>query len=325
MPAVERIDPKMVFTPAEWEHLTSRESWRGPWLVAHCWGTIIAAVALVTIWSNPFTWLIAVTIVGTRQLGLAILMHEAAHGGLHANKAINEFVGQWLCAVPVGASLAGYRTYHLKHHRYTQQPEDPDLGLSAPFPISKDSFCRKAFRDLTGQTFVKQRLPLFVELFRTTQPAVEQAHDDEHENFLSSGAQAMVNFLIVNAILFALFYFAGAGIWFAGVWLVAMATWFPLVTRVRNIAEHACTSTGNDPFSHARTTHANFLERAFIAPYWVNYHAEHHLFMYLPCYRLPEAHGLLSDKGLIARVEVASGYLDVLRLATSRVRPAHAA
>jgi len=325
MPAVERIDPKTVFTPGEWARLTSRSSARGLWLVAHCWGTIAAAVALVTIWPNPLTWLIAVMIVGTRQLGLAILMHEAAHGGLHANKAANEFAGQWLCAVPVGASLAGYRAYHLKHHRYTQQPEDPDLGLSAPFPISKDSFYRKAFRDLTGQTFYKQRSPLFLELFRGAQPSVEQAHDDEHENFLSSGAQAMVNFLCVNAILFALFWLAGAGIWFVGVWLVAMATWFPLVTRVRNIAEHACTSTGPDPFSHARTTHANFLERAFIAPYWVNYHAEHHLFMYLPCYNLPEAHRLLSEKGLIARVDVAPGYLDVLRLATSRVRPAQAA
>ena len=321
MPIVERVDPKTVFSAEEWARLTSRNSWRGMWLVAHCWGTIIAAVALVTLWPNPFTWLIAVMIVGTRQLGLAILMHEAAHGGLHNSQKVNEFVGQWLCAVPVGASLAGYRAYHLKHHRYTQQPEDPDLGLSAPFPISKDSFGRKVFRDLTGQTFFKQRSPLVMELFRTGKP-VEMAHDDETENFLTSGAQAMANFLGVNALLFVLFYLAGAGIWFFGVWIVAMATWFPLVTRIRNIAEHACTSTGPDPFSHARTTHANFIERALIAPYWVNYHAEHHLFMYLPCYRLPEAHRLLGEKGLVARIDVAPNYLDVLRLATSRVRPA---
>ena len=322
MPIVERVDPKTIFTPEEWARLTQRNSWRGMWLVAHCWGAIIAAVALVTIWPNPFTWLIAVMIVGTRQLGLAILMHEAAHGGLHTSQKVNEFVGQWLCAVPVGASLAGYRAYHLKHHRYTQQPEDPDLGLSAPFPISKDSFGRKVFRDLTGQTFIKQRTPLFMELFRTAQPAVAEPHDDETENFLSSGGEAMINFLCFNALLFVVFWLAGAGIWFAGVWVVALATWFPLVTRVRNIAEHACTSTGPDPFSHARTTHANLVERAFIAPYWVNYHAEHHLFMYLPCYRLPEAHRLLSEKGLIERVEVAPNYLDVLRLATSHVRPA---
>jgi fatty acid desaturase len=316
MPVVARVDPKTVFTAAEWSRLTSRSSLRGMWLVFHAWGTIAAAIALVTLWPNPLTCLIAVTVVGARQLGLAILMHEAAHGGLHANRTINEWIGQWLCAVPVGADLASYRSYHLQHHKFTQQPEDPDLSLSAPFPITKESFTRKAIRDLTGQTFVKQRLPLFLSLFRRNNT------DDtvSHESFVSSGADKMARFLCVNVVLFVLFWLAGAGIWYLGVWAFAMATWLPLVTRIRNIAEHACTSTGEDPFSHARTTHANPIERLLIAPYWVNYHAEHHLFMYLPCYRLPEAHRLLAGKGLIERMEVRSGYLDVMRLATSSQR-----
>src|SRR5258707_10257507 len=103
MPAVSRIDPKTVFSADEWSLLTSRSSWRGMWLVVHAWGSIAASIALVMLWPNPLTWLIAVMIVGTRQLGLAILMHEAAHGGLHANKAINEWGRQWLFAVPGGA------------------------------------------------------------------------------------------------------------------------------------------------------------------------------------------------------------------------------
>ncbi|MFZ5739005.1 MAG: fatty acid desaturase family protein [Pseudomonadota bacterium] len=315
MPAVARIDPKTIFTPDEWARLTHRSSARGLWLVAHAWGTIALAIALVTIWPNPLTWLIAVMIVGTRQLGLAILMHEAAHGGLHRNPKLNEAIGQWLCAVPVGADLPAYRRYHLQHHKYTQQPEDPDLVLSAPFPISKESFARKAIRDLTGQTFVKQRLPALKALFA---PADTGA--PKHDSFVASGKARTQRFLAANAVLLALFWLAGAGIWYAGVWLVAMATWLPLVTRVRNIAEHACTSTGTDPFSQARTTLANPLERALIAPYWVNYHAEHHLFMYLPCYNLPEAHRLLRDKGLIGRVTVAPSYPDVLKLATTRPR-----
>jgi len=313
MPAVARIDPKTVFSADEWSRLTSRSSLRGLWLVAHAWGTIAASIALVTLWPNPVTWIIALMAVGTRQLGLAILMHEAAHGGLHRNQAINEFVGQWLCAVPVGADLASYRSYHLQHHKFTQQPEDPDLSLSAPFPITKESFTRKAIRDLTGQTFVKQRLPLLLSLFKreTVSESVT------HESFVATGREKMVRFLAVNALLFGLFWIVGAGVWYVAVWLLAMATWLSLVTRIRNIAEHACTSTGPDPFSHARTTQANPLERLLIAPYWVNYHAEHHLFMYLPCYRLPEAHQLLLDKGLITRMEVRPSYLDVMRLATS--------
>jgi fatty acid desaturase len=216
--------------------------------------------------------------------------------------------------VPVGADLASYRSCHLQHHRFTQQPEDPDLSLSAPFPISKESYRRKAIRDLTGQTFVRQRLPLFLSLFK---PALEDT-PVEHDSFVSSGREKTARFLAVNALLFMLFWFAGAGIWYFGVWLAAMATWLSLVTRIRNIAEHACTSTGEDPFSQARTTLASPIERALIAPYWVNYHAEHHLFMYLPCYRLPEAHRLLVEKGLIKRMEVQPGYLRVMKLATSR-------
>jgi len=313
MPAVARIDPKTIFTPAEWRLLTSRSSWRGLWLVAHAWGTMAAAIALVALWPNPLTFLVAVMIVGTRQLGLAILMHEAAHGGLHGHPAINQWIGQWLCAVPVGADLASYRAYHLQHHKFTQQPEDPDLSLSAPFPISAASYRRKAIRDLTGRTFVRQRLPLLLSLFR------RGAGDDavSHESFVASGADKMARFLAANAVLFGLCWLAGAGIWFWAVWVLAMATWLSLVTRIRNIAEHACTSTGPNPFSHARTTRANPLERLLIAPYWVNYHAEHHLFMYLPCYRLPEAHRLLVEKGLIARMEVRPGYVEVMQLATA--------
>src|SRR6266700_2628920 len=185
MPAVARLDPKTVFSPDEWSRLTSRSSLRGLWLVAHAWGTIAGAIALVALWPNPLTWAIAVMVVGTRQLGLAILMHEAAHGGLHRNKTINEFVGQWLCAVPVGADLASYRAYHLQHHRFTQQPEDPDLSLSAPFPITKESYTRKAIRDLTGQTFVKQRLPLLLSLFKRAGPD----KDVSHESFVATGTR----------------------------------------------------------------------------------------------------------------------------------------
>jgi fatty acid desaturase len=161
---------------------------------------------------------------------------------------------------------------------------------------------------------VKQRLPLFLSLFR-------RGNADEamsHESFVSSGADKMARFLAVNAVMFVLFWLAGAGIWYWGVWVVGMATWLSLVTRIRNIAEHACTSTGEDPFSHARTTLAGPIERLLIAPYWVNYHAEHHLFMYLPCYRPPKAHRLLAEKGRIELMVARPGYLEVMRLATSR-------
>ncbi|WP_083777522.1 fatty acid desaturase [Brevundimonas subvibrioides] len=114
-----------------------------------------------------------------------------------------------------------------------------------------------------------------------------------------------------------------AAVWRAyfALWLLPMATWFPLVTRLRNIAEHACVeNSATDPFRAARTTRAAWWERAFIAPYWVNFHAEHHLFMHVRCDRLPALHRALVEKGHGDRMEIAPGYLSVLREATARKR-----
>ncbi len=249
-------------------------------------------------------------IIGTRQLGLAILMHEAAHAGLHPDLRINDGVGHWLCALPIGASLDAYRPYHLNHHRFAQQIEDPDLVLSAPFPVSRASLRRKIIRDLTGQTFFKQRISPF---FRALAP------DEDLPEGAQVTARSALPFLAVNALLLAGAVLAG--VWWAyfSLWLVPLMTWFPLVTRLRNIAEHACVENSQvDPLRQARTTRAAWWERAFIAPYWVNFHAEHHIFMHLSCWSLKRAHRLLAEKGVTRAMEVAPGYGAVLREASGR-------
>ena len=54
------------------------------------------------------------------------------------------------------------------------------------------------------------------------------------------------------------------------------------MTRVRNIGEHAVVSDNNDRLRNTRTIITNWWERAFIAPYSVNYHLEHHPDRQLP-------------------------------------------
>jgi fatty acid desaturase len=69
-----------------------------------------------------------------------------------------------------------------------------------------------------------------------------------------------------------------------------------------------------------RTTTAGPFARAFLAPYWVNYHVEHHLLVFVPCWKLRRAHALLRAKGYDERMELAPGYLDVIRRATASPR-----
>lgn len=311
MPAAPRIAPSVLFGPEDWAPFRSRSAWMGPLLVAHCWGVIGLAVVAGVLW--PLLIPLCVMVIGTRQLGLAILMHEAAHGGLSPDRRLNDFLGHWLCPVPVGARLDAYRPYHLSHHKYVQNPEDPDLMLSAPFPITPASLRRKLIRDLTGQTFFKQRVLLPLAQRRDHSPS--DAHDYES----TVTGRSVLPFLAVNAGLLAVCVAAGAWwAWFA-LWLLPMATWFPMVTRIRNIAEHACVEgSATDPFRAARTTRASWWERAFIAPYWVNFHAEHHLFMHVPCWKLPALHRAIGKRPESAAMERASGYIEVLKLATSR-------
>ena len=310
MSVAPRVSPAQLFTPDEWGPFQTRSAWRGPWLVAHCWGVIALAFAVGVVW--PVLIPVCVMVIGTRQLGLAILMHEAAHGALAKDLKLNDGLGHWLCAVPIGADLGDYRPYHLSHHKYVQNPEDPDLVLSAPFPVTPASLRRKIIRDLTGQTFFKQRV-LFA--FRAY---ASKRDEDTAEGAVVTG-RSVGPFLVVNiAMLLGL---SLAGVWWAyfALWLLPLATWFPLVTRLRNIAEHACVEgSATDPFRAARTTRAGWWERILIAPYWVNFHAEHHLFMWVNSYKLPALHEKLREKGLLDRMEVAPGYLSVLREASRK-------
>lgn len=217
--------------------LRRRSNVRGAWLVLHAWGVIALAMAAFAWWPHPLTLVAGVVIVGGRQLGLAILMHDAAHGLLFHTRRVNDRVGRWLCGAPVIASMDLYRPYHLTHHRRTQQPDDPDLGLSAPFPITRASLRRKMVRDLTGQTaYQRRRLQLRDAL--------------------------------------------GAPAW-------------PWRRR---------------------------LARAIIAPYFVNYHLEHHLLLFVPCWRLPEAHRALLEGGFGSRMEIQPGYRAMLSVATGAAR-----
>lgn len=303
MTVAARVKPEQFFTAQEWAVLSARSSWRGLALVVHCWLVIGTAIALGVLW--PAMVPLMVVVIGNRQLGLFILMHDAAHGLLHPNRAVNDSIARWFC----GAELDSYRPYHLQHHRYVQQSEDPDLVLSAPFPVTALSLRRKIIRDLTGQTFFKQRLGPIIGRIKLRKPG-EAAWPLIVEEV---GKQRI--FLSLNAGGFALFAMAGLGWAWLLMWLLPMATWLPLVTRLRNIAEHALIAqNGTDPLRHARTTRANLLERLCIAPYWVNYHCEHHMFTQIPCWNLPVAHRALVEKGVAARMEVQPGYATVLRL-----------
>ena len=307
MPAAARIAPKDYFSAEQWAPLSRKSAWKGPALIAHAWLVILAAAVMGM--AFPLTLPLAVMIIGARQLGLAILMHDGAHGALNPNLKINDWLGEHL--TPGG--LVAYRTYHLGHHKFAQQAEDPDLGLSAPFPITALSLRRKMIRDLTGQTHFKQRWAVLFKRIAARKPG------ESAMGIVVDFVRRRPRFFIGAALTIAAT--APFGFWWAWfvLWWLPSATWLPLITRLRNIAEHACIAKDEpDPLRHARTTHAGLIARALLAPYYVNYHCEHHMFMHVPCYNLPRIHRLMREEGVLPAMLTSPSYVDVLRQASSR-------
>jgi fatty acid desaturase len=256
------------------------------------------------------TYILAVMLIGSRQLGLIILMHEGAHRCFSRSENRNMALSQWLCAYPVFADTQAYRRYHLQHHACTQQADDPDLVLSAPFPITKASYRRKFLRDITGRTGYEQRKAQLINALGDPSWSLLQRARHFYDGL---GRQIAVNALFWAGL-------AAFGVWWAYplLWLVPLLTWMMAITRIRNIAEHAVVPDSDDPLCNTRTTQVNLVERMFVAPYFVNYHLEHHLLFYVPCYNLPKLHAILMHGPHAARMEVQRGYLSVLKLATAK-------
>ncbi len=74
----------------ELRFFTERSDLRGAWIVAFNWLSIAAIFAAVAIWTNPLTIVLAILLLGGRQMGLAVLMHEAGHKTLFRSQALNE-------------------------------------------------------------------------------------------------------------------------------------------------------------------------------------------------------------------------------------------
>ncbi|HJR04771.1 MAG TPA: fatty acid desaturase family protein [Methylomirabilota bacterium] len=307
LPADGPVTPGDLLTLEELGHLRRTSTWRGVGLVLHAWVVIAGATALFLLWPSGLTLGVAVLVIGTRQLGLMVLMHETAHWLLFRRGRLNIWVGTWLCAAPLGVDLKTYRRRHHLHHRHTQTPEDPDLALSVPLPVSRGRLAGALLGDLCGWTAL-------------TRIAGWRPWRDG----LAETRRRLRAPLLANAVLCALLTALGGGPLYVLLWVLPWATWFQLVTRIRDIAEHGLVHDAADPLRNTRTVGAGFLARAFLAPYGVNYHLEHHLLVFVPCWKLPEVQALLLARDLGGRMERAASYADVLTRVTGGVIPAAA-
>ncbi|MFK7895020.1 MAG: fatty acid desaturase family protein [Myxococcota bacterium] len=281
------------------------------------WSIIFASFALVGWSANPLTIVIALFVLAGRQLGCAIVMHEAAHRSFLSSRVWNDRIGNWFGAYPIWADVLPYRGYHLVHHAKTGTPADPDLSLTLPFPISKGSFRRKLWRDLSGQTGWTQLAGTFKRDVGIGKGKTQRNQGLKPGEKPDVGWHKLAPVVISNAAILGILALFGRPELYL-LWAVALLTTYRLVLRIRSIAEHAMTGPASDPLRNTRTTRVAWWERLVFAPNYVNYHLEHHLLMTVPHYNLPRMHALMRERGLLQNAMVTEGgYREILRNAVT--------
>ncbi|MEO0689217.1 MAG: fatty acid desaturase family protein [Pseudomonadota bacterium] len=280
---------------AEIRDLSEPSSLKAAWILSVNWAIIAGAFAIAILWPIPVTLLASVVVLGGRQLGLAILMHDCSHYAFFKTKRMNNLIGEWLCAVPTRASVYAYRDYHMKHHRHAGTPKDPDRVFVNRYPVEKASLRRKMLRDLTGRTGTRDLL-MRLKRFDLSQD---------------------YRCVLFHIALFAILTLAGAP-WAYALWWAADLFVLPLLTRIRQIGEHGVARNRDsiDPRENTSTTLTSWWERLLIAPNNVAYHLEHHQCAGVPSYNLPKLHKLLKSRGYHDGFDcISNGYFDVLERA----------
>jgi len=252
------------------------------------------------------TILLALPLLGGRQLGLAVLMHECGHRSLFKTAKLNDVLGQWLCALPIMNDMPSYARGHLKHHKTAGTTEDPDLPNYQAYPISRESFRRKIIRDLTGQTGYKLLSYIFCGSSRGSAGVMSKEK--------RGGSQVLVQQISAQLVMIVILALFGAA-WLYLLWVGAYMTTFMLFIRLRQVAEHAAVPDlfDLDPRMNTRTVIPHWWERCLMAPNMVNYHMEHHFMASVPCYRLKELHWNLSGKQALDNMPGFVGYAAVYR------------
>lgn len=267
------------------------------------WLILFSGFAIFGLWPNLLTFLMALVVIGGRQLALSIIMHECSHGTMFKTQRFNDGLGSWLAALPLFINLQAYRPIHRRHHRHAGSAKDPDLNNYKSYPVTKASLRRKFIRDLTGQSAFRQVLGV-----------VKGSNSPLTQGGSSHGSRIFYKGCLAQLLLLVPFLLIGHP-WLYLLWPLAYGTTFMLFLRIRQIAEHAGVPdlANPDPRCHTRTTYAGFWERLTVAPVFVNYHLDHHIWPQVPAYHLKKLHQRLLTGGAYDQYPPMKSYGAVLR------------
>jgi fatty acid desaturase len=264
--------------------------------IALSWAAVAGAVGLFWKRRTPAAALAAVAVIASRQQALLNVEHDALHRALARNRKLNDTLGLVTAAAPCGSGFRSTRIHHLRHHRLLNTPDDPDGILHrGPHLDTRKGLLRHLFEGFTGIYAVK--------LLRRRGDWVDDDTARKDKRDLA----------LVQVGLWAVFTRFTAWWTYPLLWLAPLTTVTSGVVVTRNYVDHALVGDEFDAYPDRRVSvDVNPIEGATISPYNMNWHAEHHLFPWIPARRLPEASRRLAARSESPARLVRTSYLGAL-------------
>lgn len=271
------------------------------------WALIFCCFVCPVYFPYPVVYLIAAILIARTQLALAVLMHESAHGIFLPNRKLNDLIGQAFTAAPLMLSMYAYRKGHLQHHRAPMENDDPVATVFGigDYPVSKNQLVWRLIKDVTSISYFLSILEFMKGKHREMMAKIPAISEPP--------GLVIASILIANGVMIAILAAIGhVGLYF-GLWIFPALTFLQLFARVRAITEHAGYPPGEDQIRNARTIVRPSWQTFFFGPHCIHYHIEHHQYVRVPFYHLPNVHQFMMRQGVIPSQNLYDGYRQVLK------------
>ena len=245
------------------------------------WAQALGTIGMAVWIGHPLAYAAAFVLMGPAYARFAILAHEAAHKLLFTNKAWNDRIGRWVVAYPAFVPLEAYRRGHFAHHKDEFGPAEPDLNLYNGYPITRDSFRRKLWRDARGTSGWKN-LKGLLSAFRS-----------------KDARPVAVRILVMQLPLVSAAVLLGRWWLYPLLWLAPWMTVWRVINRLRSIAEHGGMQRSKDRRETTHHVRQTWLARFWMVPLNTGWHLAHHVDMGTPWRNLPRLHAELEAAGWI--------------------------
>ena len=304
MIAPDTFDPyeeyrKQLLSPVRVRELSQLQPWRVVRDTLWYWSWIFAAWTSVALWPQWWVVALAVVVIGMRYYALLIIAHDAIHRRLFRDVRWNDnFADLFIFGAVAGITRINNQN-HLGHHRNLATPEDPDLHQ---FTCTNKHHWQLFVGQLSGVTSFYRS---FKNVFLRT-PRLEKAATSASLKY--TFRDMLLIFLWQAALLGGLTWCVA---WWAYplLWMAPVYVAFVL-DNFRAFAEHSQPEPDELADRHRLITFVSHpVERMFVAPCNMNYHAAHHLWPSIPYYHLPQADREIQQLPAAADLEWRGTYL----------------